>query len=72
MAQPHGREGEQVMDRVAQLKADADDFLQCEKSSAYPEHARAATRECLADLAREYGFPEEEIPAAIDTALGGR
>lgn len=58
------------MDRVAQLAKEADHFIRWERRAA--ELARQSTREVLADYARELGFQENEISAAIDTALGGR
>ena len=59
------------MDRVAQLAEEADFQLLCEVWEDDPK-SREATRAVLADAARELGFPENEISAAIDTALAGR
>ncbi len=62
-----------TMDRVAQLAEEAENCLRFERECAvHWNTARASTRECLAEFARDLGFPEHEISAAIDTALGGR
>lgn len=62
------------MDRVAQLAEAAGNFVAIERYSfaQTPDEVRAVTRKGLADYARSLGFPESEISAAIDTALGGR
>ena len=62
------------MDRVAQLAEEAEICLRFEREewSAHQDAARAATRDCLAEVARDLGFPENEISVAIDTALAGR
>lgn len=39
--------------------------------SVSQEAGRHATRDMLADRARELGFPDNEIEAAVDAALGG-
>jgi len=64
------------MDRVAQLAADADDCIEFEKCRGAfglsSKAARHATRKTLEAIAASLGFPENEISAAIDTALAGR
>lgn len=61
------------MDRVAQLAEEAEMCLRFERECAvHWDAARASTRECLAEVARDLGFPENEISSAIDTALKGR
>lgn len=61
------------MDRVAQLAAEAEICLRFERECAvHWKAARASTRECLAEVARELGFDPREISAAVDTALAGR
>lgn len=57
------------MDRVAQLAACADIALRGER---YGAMMRELTRQALAEIAANLGFPENEISSAIDTALGGR
>ena len=61
------------MDRVAQLAEEADVRIAQEDWRKFVQPAsRETTRRKLANKARELGFPENEISAAIDTALGGR
>lgn len=64
---------DRLTDRVAQLAEEAESFLAFERLMAFTGPAgRKATRDMLARKARALGFPENEISAAIDTALGGR
>lgn len=64
------------MDRVAQLAEAADSQVKIEAAfvaAGYePAQMRTFTRGILAAWADALGFPEKEISAAIDTALGGR
>lgn len=63
------------MDRVAQFAAElasAARIYTSREITAAGLWTRKDTREYLADIARSLGFPENEISAAIDTALGGR
>lgn len=61
------------MDRVAQLAEEADAHVLYERIKAFdPKAARKGTIWYLQTRARELGFPELEISAAIDTALKGR
>ena len=65
------------MDRVAQLAEEAQVQLAFERMIGETrdisgEMVRAGTRKALKERAQLLGFPESEIPSAIDTALGGR
>lgn len=59
---------------AAELAEMASRFLGYERQGGRfsQEAARHATREMLAERARELGIPETEIEAAVDTALGGK
>lgn len=59
------------MDRVAQLAREADRHVAYEKIDDEP-NKRHVTRRALYYHALYLGFPENEISAAIDTALKGR
>lgn len=57
-------------DRAAALAEEATDCLAFEKLGGFSARAvRLATRDQLADVARELGFPATEIEAAVDAAL---
>ena len=64
------------MDRVAELAGVAKSQVRIEEAFIAaghdPEQMRTFTRGILASWADALGFPENEISAAIDTALGGR
>jgi hypothetical protein len=52
------------------LVEDAADCLGFERSGGYSARAaRLATRDMLADRARELGYPEREIERVVDAAL---
>ena len=57
---------------AAELAEMAAECIAIERYSAFkPESAaRNVTRGLLADHARELGFPDDEIEAAMDAALG--
>ena len=55
---------------LAELAAECVGFERL--SSFTKDAARAATRDLLADHARELGIADNEIEAAVDAALGGR
>lgn len=59
---------------AAELAEMAAECIAIERYSAFkPESAaRKVTRGLLCDHARELGFPETEIEAAVDAALAGR
>lgn len=59
------------MNRAAQLAKVADRLVQLEQYQ-HTDTARRITRAALYQYAKSLGFPENEISAAIDTALGGR
>jgi hypothetical protein len=52
------------------LVEDAADCLGFERQGGYsPRAARMATRDMLADRARELGYPDREIERVVDAAL---
>jgi len=59
------------MDRVTKLAEEAERHLSAEEIEDMRD-SRLVTRRMLSREARILGFPENEITAAINTALGGR
>lgn len=58
---------------AAELAELASQCLGYERQGRFSQDAaRHATREMLADRARELGIPETEIEAAVDAALGAQ
>lgn len=58
------------MDRAAKLAAEARQYLANEVCwHGQREQARQVTRLCLIECARDHGFSDLEISAAVDEAL---